>query len=308
MFRNCKLREVIYPGETPKTVALTGQIDGWLDNQRTFLIFDEQPSANSPNALDLPSNMLSDKAKDPAAGRDLTWKQQETLFYQARGFDGCYKSVSLLQHFFDLYGDHEATPHLLVRHGPKGKEPGRSYTTTIECRRIIEQTLLYPKYTTASIVLPEGLTHVMGHQAVLLHVTMGFYEEDADREVSSTLDLASMQLGDVGRGPGAKGKGTFALDTIDEYKERLMQLADGNDAGKARSSLRVGPSEHDWWLKDVARRAKARWDKRETAKWCGHCGGPGPELLRCSRCGSAWFCDREHQRMAWHFHKGYCKD
>lgn len=59
------------------------------------------------------------------------------------------------------------------------------------------------------------------------------------------------------------------------------------------------------YLQQVARRAKERWEKRDTEKWCAHCGAPKPKF-KCGGCGEVWFCDREHQKNVWHFHKGHC--
>ena len=58
------------------------------------------------------------------------------------------------------------------------------------------------------------------------------------------------------------------------------------------------------WLQDVAKRAKARWDKREEEPWCSYCGAPKPPF-RCP-CQQEKYCSAVHQRKNWRFHKRSC--
>ncbi|CAI9632403.1 unnamed protein product [Alternaria burnsii] len=280
-FRHTRLREVAFPDTEPRTVALNNLVtQGWNKNACTWIILDQQ-QASTPNAPDLPTDfLLQDQIEDST----LSNEQLETLFYQARNHDGCYQAISLLQIFFALF--HDKTK-LRVRHFPYGKGPGSSYMTTISRRVVVGETFRNPKLTTAIYVLPEG-----------------FSPHDSET-VQSFLDLSSMQFGDVGRGPGPKGKQLFALDTPEEFAVRFSKLAKGANSSKSQRTLAISGTPVDDWLEQVALRTKERWDKRAKEKWCGHCGAPCAKS-KCAGCGNAYYCGKEHQKMAWGFHKGYC--
>lgn len=83
-----------------------------------------------------------------------------------------------------------------------------------------------------------------------------------------------------------------------------MRIAEGVDL--RHRSMPVVFSDFDVTNDRIARKVKERWEKRETEKWCGHCGAPEPKS-KCAGCGDVWFCSTEHQKMMWSFHKGYCK-
>ncbi|KAG9194663.1 hypothetical protein G6011_04698 [Alternaria panax] len=297
--RHTKLREVAFPGTEPQTVALNSPVNqGWNENACTWIILDQQ-QAITPDAPDLPTNFLrEDKIRD----NTLSNEQLETLFHQARNHDGCYQAISLLQIFFALFQDETK---LRVRHFPYGKGPGSSYTTTISRRVVIEESFRNPKFTTAICVLPEGTMYTSGHESELKHAVVGFSPHDSET-VQSFLDLSSMQFGDIGRGPGPKGKQLFALDTAEEFAMRFSKLAKGTDSSKSQRTLTISGTPADDWLEEVALRAKKRWDNRANEKWCGHCGAPRAKS-KCAGCGDAYYCGREHQKMAWGFHKGYCQ-
>jgi hypothetical protein len=239
--------------------------------------------------------------QDKVIDSPLSNEQLETLFHQARNHDGSYQAISLLQIFFALF---RKDTKLRVRHAPYGKEPGSSYTTTISRRVIIEESFRNPKFTTAICVLPEGSMHASGHKPHLRHAVVGFSPPGSDT-VQSFLDLSSMQFGDIGRGPGPKGKQLFALDTPQEFAMRFSKLATGADPSKSQRTLAISGTPVDDWLGEVALRAKKRWDNRAKEKWCGHCGAPSAKS-KCAGCGDAYYCGRDHQKMAWGFHKGYC--
>ena len=307
-FRHSKLREFVRPGETPKTVVLAKV---WEDDARprTTFIFDRSPEHTSKLDLtsppDLPSNMLS---KDFEAGDQSklpTSKELETIFWQARGHDGCYQSVTLLQHFFDMYSP---STLIRIRHGPKDpkcKVPGDTHITSLDRRVILEMKLVKPRYTIMSSVCPENKTYISGEGATMLHAVVGFAPPDIEN-MASVIDLSSMQFGDIGRGPGAKGGELFALDTMDEFYNRMEKVAHGNVDGESKTSQRIGPSIDDTWLKQIAVKVKLRLERRESEKWCGHCGAPLPDTKSCSGCHNAWYCNQAHQKLAWTFHKHYC--
>ncbi|KAJ7474250.1 hypothetical protein FB451DRAFT_1088931 [Mycena latifolia] len=256
----------------------------------------ERPHSISDDArdeLDLPSNMLVSPAPPKLAS--LTPKEIETVFWQARGHDGCFKSVALLQHFFDIY-----PPDVPLR---VRTAAGADYLTSGSTRVILELELFRPKMMTLAHVLNTG-TYITGGEDTMLHAVVGFGDpESKDGNVDTVLDLASMQFGDAGRGLG--GRSTFALESLDAFYDRIEAIALGADTENAKLSTRIGPCPDDPWLKQVAQRAKARWDEREKKAWCGHCGAPAKQK-RCTLCHAEYYCDAVHQTAAWPFHKRFC--
>lgn len=309
--RGAKLLEVAYPGQQLTTAKL--MTSDFLPNDgrsQTTILFESpsmQPPAGSAREPDLPSNMVSAESLtfNPELNL-LTPKQLETLFYQARGFNGCFTAAALLQIFFDQFP--QSATKLHVRHGPasggaKGAS-GVSYTTGLDTFRIVEKTFVGPQFCTTIIVHPTGRVHVSGDEATIIHAVVAFTRPGAEGP-TSFLDLTSMQFGDVGRGLG--GSGLFALETLDEFNTRMGQISKGvlEDTTQISHRTSAHPDTLDW-LRLVALQAKARWEKRDTEKWCGHCGAPVSTAKTCSGCMKAWYCGQEHQRMAWRLHKYYC--
>ena len=291
-FRSTKLREVALPGASPKAIAVEGlKQHEWNDNKRTWIVLDKSSAALDTH--DTPSDFLP---ANPTALHDLSEQQLETIFFQARAHDGCYISIGLLQIFFGLFPE---DTKLRIRH------TRHSYMSAINKRANIQEVLKRPTYTTAIAVLPEGDLMISGHEKEMLHTVMGFAPVDDDN-IRSILDLSSMQFGEAGRGPGPKGKQLFALDTTAEFETRLNGLADELDESRSQHFLGQNATPYDDWLKTVAVAAKKRWENREADRWCGHCGAPSAKS-KCTGCGGAWYCGKSHQKLAWAFHKGYCK-
>jgi len=295
-FRYAKLRETASASSDFKTVLL--DVPDWkqASGPKTGFVFDKRtPPVSARDVPDLPSNMLPNPI--PANLQGLSEKEVETIYWQARGHDGCYKSITLLQHFFDLYPE---STKLRIR-----TSAGVEFTTTASTRVILEVKLLRPKLLTLSCVLPNQ-TYITGAGDTMLHAVAGFARLE-DENVSIVLDLASMQFGEAGRGLG--GRSTFALESLDGFYDRVEKIAFGADTANAKTSLRIGPCPDDVWLKGVARKVKQRWEKRETEPWCGHCGAPGfggKELRKCSACREVYYCNAAHQAGAWQFHKRFC--
>ncbi|KAJ7073479.1 hypothetical protein B0H15DRAFT_917544 [Mycena belliarum] len=274
------VREIV---RSQQWVSRTGPKDGF--------VFEKLSSAPRDEP-DLPANMLPSPIPDGL--KSLTPKNLETIFWQARGHDGCYKSVTLLQHFFDLY-----PPDMPLR---VRTSAGADYLTSASTRVILELKLLKPKLMTIAHVVGSR-TYITGAADTMMHAVAGFAESQ-DGNVATILDLASLQFGDAGRGVG--GRSTFALESLDAFYDRVETIAVWADTDNARTSARIGPCSDDAWLKQVARRAKARWDTRDTHAWCGHCGGPGAELKKCSLCREEAYCNGAHQAAAWPYHKRFC--
>jgi hypothetical protein len=284
------------------------QVRGWstINRSKTALLFlrskesvDETHTTEDNMIPDLPSNMLNDPV--PASLAHLSTYDLETLYWQARGHDGCYKSIALLQLFFDQYN--EIQP-LRVR-----TTTGEEFITTIGRRVIIEWELMAPKQVTLVAVRvgseSTAISYITGILDTMLHAISGFSTLDGEN-VSAVLDLASMQYGEVGR--GRKSKEAFALESLDHFYDRLEKIAGGNDALKTKTSRRISNYPDGEWLEDVAKRVKTRWDARDTDPWCGHCGAPslaGIKLKKCALC-RVHYCNAAHQKAAWPFHKQFC--
>ncbi|KAJ7660754.1 hypothetical protein DFH06DRAFT_1193217 [Mycena polygramma] len=270
-FRHAKSRDIA-TGSIPfaTTVPNIVQAAEWISCIRPKEGFVFEKDSGSKTGPDLPSNMLPSPV--PANLQHLTSKQLETIFWQARGHDGCYKSVALLQHVFDLY---PRDAKLRVR-----TSAGVDYLIPASSRVILELKLIGPKQMTIAHVVAGG-TYITGDEDTMKHAVVGF-GAPGDPNVATVLDLASLQFGDAGRGLG--GRSTFALESMDAFYDRLETVASDADTKNTRTSARMRSCPDDELLKQVARRVKQRWEARDTESWCGHCGGPGEALKKCSLC------------------------
>ncbi|KAJ7576930.1 hypothetical protein C8J56DRAFT_971975 [Mycena floridula] len=291
-FRHAKLWEAIVGPDTFKTdlCPLWNTYDG---NKEGFL-FRQDPSVG--DEPDLPSNMLPSPAPSDAL-RYLSSKRLETIFWQARDFDSCFQCTELVQLFFNYFPSDTSVRVRTV--------DGKEYTTQASNRRILEMDLVHPNLMTMSMVMPVSEIHITGMEPEMVHAVVGFFRPQSEN-IDTILDLASMQFGDTGR--GIKGKGVIVLESYDAFSSRIFdKVAQGGDYTRASHAILPNTSESiELWLKQVARRAKQRWDKRETDPWCGHCGAPARDAKRCSLCKEARYCDAEHQTAAWPLHKHFC--
>jgi MYND finger len=294
-FRYAKLREVSSSVPPYFQTARLQSGEGWSSSRRNKVgyIFDIKQPANAQRDIrDTVSNMLPDPV--PQNLQTLSTRGLETIYWQARGHDGCYKTVALLQHFFDLYPDNQP---LRIR-----TATGRDIVTYVANRVILEFILDDPKICTLSTVMPRGESYLSGVQDTMFHAVVEFSGLDEENE-STVLDLSSMQFGEDGRGDG--GNGTFVLESLDKFHDRIEKISNGCDTSKTKTSPRIGPSADDNWLKSVAARTKIRWENREKEPWCGFCGAPASN--KCVGCGQAYYCGKTHQKSAWRFHKNFCR-
>ncbi|KAJ3785406.1 hypothetical protein GGU10DRAFT_387494 [Lentinula aff. detonsa] len=135
-FRYTKLREVASHEldfqtlqiNTPIWTAHKGPKDGFVFQRMEPAVIANSGSREVP---DLPSNMLS-QIVYPFA-RDITQlapDRLETIYWQ----DSCFKSVAILQHFFDLY---TTDPFIRIR-----LADGKEYFSSPSTPSIIEYDLL----------------------------------------------------------------------------------------------------------------------------------------------------------------------
>ncbi|KIK66005.1 hypothetical protein GYMLUDRAFT_38475 [Collybiopsis luxurians FD-317 M1] len=273
-FRHCKLREVASSDSDFRTVLITSPVY-WSDHKggsKDGFVFEKaDPHERSEGDPDLPSNMLPLHILSHASGniKDLSPQRLETIYWQARGHDGCFMSATILQYFFDLFP--RSNPPIRVRFAN-----GTEFLTPAERRTIEEFDLVKLKHLTLAMVFPQNWTYITGseNQPEFRHAVVAFPSPVDD--VWAVLDLASMQFGDSGRGPGRKGKGTFVLESMDQYFNRLKSgIADNVKMVQTSFAITAHSDPAiDAWLKDVAKRVKERWDKRKEHHWCGHCGRP----------------------------------
>lgn len=309
-FRHAKLRELVLGPANFRTVRFL--VPDW-DNAtipRTGYVFDKPTSLSKAeeDEPDLPSNMI--KTPTPAGLENISAKDLEIYYWQPRNHDGCYRTVVLFQHLFDLFPSDLTRVRVRVVENNKP----RIYTTLASDRLIVEMKLQKPKTMNLCAVLPVNQTYTTGADDVMDHAVLAFPPPSEHDQAQTILDLSSLQFGEAGR--GFKGRGLFILESVHEYKQRLSTFAEGNNFDESKVTRRINPipkgqyGSDDEYLKDVARRVKARWEGRQTDPWCGHCGSParsGP-LLRCSKCQGAFYCDRQHQLAAWPYHKHFCTD
>ncbi|KDR68724.1 hypothetical protein GALMADRAFT_256546 [Galerina marginata CBS 339.88] len=299
-FRHAKRREVATESHFQTILMTPETAPEWYEatGPRTGMVFERtQAPRGNKDQPDLPSNMLPSPV--PPALQHLTPKQIETYYWQARNHDGCFTTVALFQHFMDLFDD---TTCVQVRTVDNG-EP-RIYTTPAIDRTIVEMKLFGPRSMNMSVILPKGTAYISASDPVISHAVLAFPSPDQDPCI---LDLSSLQFGDVGR--GNKGRSLFVLEPMGPYLTRLDRIAEGNTFNEARLSARIRGTPNVTWLREVAAKVKERWDNRATAHWCGHCGGPPPsgqDLRRCGTCKVAYYCNSEHQKAAWGYHKHFC--
>ncbi|KAJ7058723.1 hypothetical protein C8F01DRAFT_1147017 [Mycena amicta] len=300
-FRHAKLVDIASASTPFETIQIRDP-PTWDTTQRKhkdgFVFETVEPRSAKARALpDLPTTMLCTPI--PANLRDLTSKRLETIFWQARNHDTCYQCIRLLQHFFELF---PTDVPVRVRTA-KGKE----FTTPAFAREILKLTLEAPERLTLSCFLPKGPFYTHGESPTMKHGVLSFRspdDEDNDSD-SVVLDLSSLQFGDAGRGTG----GTFVLEEHDVFMARLgagRGIATGYTLDMRAHLVQIREEAEDRWLIEVAKRAKARWDKRGSEIWCGHCGAPNPALKRCAACHEIGYCNAEHQKAAWVYHKKWC--
>ena len=295
-FRNMKLREVVYPGESPRSFNSDPQSHpaDWRSNDRTWIALEE---ASTQEDRQLPATMMSQVNCVPST---LTEQQIETIFYRTRAFNFCAKSCLLLEQFFSLF---PSDTELRIRQAPQGEQSGTSYITTVGNRYLVHDVLVEPKLSTVLASPQWDHFKSAGAGAELEHWYTTFYAPNRG-QIASVLDLSSMQFGEVGRGPGKNGKMLFVLEDKTDYEERLKRIAGSVDLAR-RQILPQAICENEFAPGNLVRKVKERWEKQATEKWCGHCGAPEPKF-KCTGCGDVWFCNKEHQKMMWSFHKGYC--
>ena len=298
-FRHTKLREVTTNDFS--TVQFLTPHWAQVTRPKIGLVFDRaQQTESSQDEQDLPSNMLPNTI--PANLSHLSSKELETYYWQARNHDGCFTTVTLFQHFMDLFPEFTR-----IRVRKVDKDKTLVYSTLASDRFIVEMDLYEPHTVSMSAVLPDNETYITGDDPTMSHAVLGFGPPGST--IDTILDLASLQFGDVGR--GNKGRSLFVLESVFQYANRLEKFAKSSNFKKPKLSQRIQGTPNDDWLRAVAQRAKGRWEKRAAVPWCGHCGAPPPrdqDLKKCSKCKAAWYCDADHQSAAWTFHKHFCKE
>ncbi|KAF8660746.1 hypothetical protein AX16_001563 [Volvariella volvacea WC 439] len=228
-FRHAKLCEVANEEVNFQTIALKHDVWDRRPAAKTGFVFDISPpkgtsststgkgkQRGSSNAgvddgaePDLPSNMLPNPV--PLQLQFYSQKELETIYWQARGHDGCFVCISLLQAFFDLYSSD--TP-LRVR------TLNDDYVTKTSTRAILEMDFIGPKSMTLVALFPTNQVLTTGESSSMPHSVMVF-GRSKEGNIETVLDMASMQFGDHGR--GLNGRSTFALESLDAWGPRILR-------------------------------------------------------------------------------------
>ncbi|KAJ7150470.1 hypothetical protein C8R43DRAFT_1005915 [Mycena crocata] len=289
-FRHAKLREIASASSPFKTIVAPPQWDNHKTAKDGFVLDIGTPkSISERDGPDLPSNMLP--VPTPPSLQHLTAKDVERIYWQIRSYDGCFRCIALLQHFFNLYPPNVA---LRIR-----TSTGVDFVTTAFHRSVREMLLLEPKLMTMIMIMPTTV-HIGGDLPEMNHSVLEFYDPSRASE-PVILDLSSLQFGDVGR---VSGTSTFVLESKTNFSARLGRIANDTETPE-KPYPRYPRHSDDSWLKPVALKVKTRWDNRQEKRWCGHCGAPGSDLKKCA-CQEAFYCDGAHQLAAWPFHKRFC--
>jgi hypothetical protein len=165
-FRHTKLREVT----TNQLSTICFLSPEWRRVTRPkigFMFNRAKQTKSSRDEPDLPSNMLPRII--PASLSHLLSKELETYYWQARNHDGCFTTVTLFQHFIDLFPDF--TRILVCR---VDKDKALVYSTYASDRLIMEMDLHEPHSVSMSVVLPDNQTYITGEDPTMVHVTIPF--------------------------------------------------------------------------------------------------------------------------------------
>ena len=115
-----------------------------------------------------------------------------------------------------------------------------------------------------------------------------------------------MQYGEAGH--GLHGENCF-IGTWDNYRDSMREICGELKDVTITHYLGATGSENEVRLQACVKRVFQRWEKRDIEGWCEFCGKGGKELLFCGGCNKAVvrYCCKEHQKMAWKFHKFTCE-
>ena len=131
------------------------------------------------------------------------------------------------------------------------------------------------------------------------------------------------------------GGSRFTFVPVAEHIDEELRVAKLNEAGlrpgplgpafveTVRTALKNNPGEnlHCFWnrwpvaahceadrLANLKAHGKAACDRREACAHCGvGCNAAGVTLLRCGKCGLAFYCSQACQRAGWAAHRPQCR-
>ncbi|KAH8593939.1 hypothetical protein B0O99DRAFT_596037 [Bisporella sp. PMI_857] len=106
-FKDTKLEEVaVSVGDVPFSTLPEFKALGWGIQKECvgYLFVQEEDLLDSENrSPDTPENMLPNPIPESLKGRSRY--DLETIYWQARGYDSCYTSITLLRFFLDNFPD-----------------------------------------------------------------------------------------------------------------------------------------------------------------------------------------------------------
>jgi len=166
--------------------------------------------------------------------------------------------------------------------------------------------LALPKSMNVTCILPQNTTAVTGAHLVMTHAVLAFPPPSMEEQPGAILDPFNLEMPDA----DSMVRGHLCSRVLINTSPAWITMPNETYHIKnSKLSLGVKGAPDDDFLQEVARRAKERWDKRETEMWCQYCSAPSQDdkpLKKCAKCRIAHYCDKEHQSAAWPYHKHFC--
>lgn len=187
------------------------------------------------------------------------------------------------------------------------------------CRRIFVYEIHHPRYHThaylASKKQPPGsrrLTPCTGSRSPENHCVMAFLRQrnlnPNQKNSYYVVDMTRMQYGKAALGPLGE---TYFMGSVQGFEDSMQSIC--GHLKLVRMSQTNLPSGGNLAiiarLEECARRAFRRWQSRDSAGWCEHCGVGGPNLLRCNGCRTkrVYYCCLSHQDDGRKLHELICE-
>ncbi|EKD14156.1 uncharacterized protein L3040_007844 [Drepanopeziza brunnea f. sp. 'multigermtubi'] len=273
----------------------------------TFLELAAVPSPGNPH----PATTCELHPAAPVGVQRLSAADRELIYQETRNHDACYKAIGLFQFFLDL-----CPPGQQLMYQSGNQQP---ILLNPQARRVFVYEVHQPRHHTRSYLLKsnprpgEGpLSPVTGSRSPEDHCVMAFLRPGPQRPDPNhprsyyVVDMTRMQYGKEALGPWGE---TYLIGTTRMFEDSMKSVCGHLQLARMDQTLLGGPDHVKVRLKACAARAFQRWQKREHAGWCEHCGMGGPSLFRCTGCRTAriYYCGKEHQEAGWRLHKLHCQ-
>lgn len=128
----------------------------------------------------------------------------------------------------------------------------------------------------------------------------------AEGEESVCLDMTALSFGQAGH---SRDKCLFTLDTQSEHESLLRRCGEtlGMDQPGTVWQDLSGDSQYMVWAEEVVHRVLKRWTStNKLLPYCGYCGAPQEQDVKCCPCKEVHYCSQAHQAKHWKYHKVWC--